>query len=254
MKKIIAILIVIFLASAVGITACMHTDTPEQLVRKQIAMEQPGADSDTSAREQKSDNTREIYHSPVDFALLQKQNPDICAWIEIPDTCISYPVLKDEEAPDFYLNHDSMKKESISGALFIDEYNERDFSDNVTVIYGHHMSYGEFFGRLQSYYQDEESFRQNHEIRLYLPEEMRTYEVFAAVPYEKIHLLYNYDFTDMLEHYVFFDRVFQVRSLVAQRDEDNYPKFGEKVIILSTCLEGDNTQRYLVMGKEKKGE
>lgn len=33
---------------------------------------------------------------PVDFEKLQKENPDIYAWITIPDTEIDYPVLQSE--------------------------------------------------------------------------------------------------------------------------------------------------------------
>lgn len=281
MKRFVLIILVVLLVLGAGLGFAIYKHgqkTPEEIVRSQIsdgnaetAMSQSqtadgGSDEATSQSKNResgksadSDQGQakgnpEPYVSPVDFELLRKQNSDICAWIDIPDTNISYPVLKNDAEPDFYLSHDSLKNDSIAGALYVDEYNERDFQDNATVIYGHHMSYGEFFGKLQSYYQDEESFRKNSRITLYLPVEKRTYKVFAAVPYEKIHLLYNYDFSNMLDHYVFFDRVYQVRSLVAQFDKKSYPEFGEKVLILSTCLEGDNTQRYLVMGKEVKGE
>lgn len=34
---------------------------------------------------------------PVDFDALHELNPDIYAWVEIPDTDISYPILQREE-------------------------------------------------------------------------------------------------------------------------------------------------------------
>ena len=30
---------------------------------------------------------------PIDFSALQEENPDIYAWIQIPGTCIDYPIL-----------------------------------------------------------------------------------------------------------------------------------------------------------------
>lgn len=233
----IAIVILIIAVLVIAFAAFGMNKTPEEKVRSEVA---------------KAKDAGSEYVSPVDFELLHEQNPDICAWLEIEGTDISYPVLKSEEAGDsMYLDHDSQKNYSVSGSLFIDEYNSADFDDPVSVIYGHHMKSGEYFGNLQSYYQDAEGFEKYSEMTLYLPEEKRVYQVFAAVPYSKIHILYNYDFASEMDFYVFFDRVFDVRALTANTDRDNYPEFGQKVLILSTCLEGDNTQRYLVMGREK---
>ena len=48
----------------------------------------------------------EIPQKDIDFAALQEEtNPDIYAWIYIPDTKIDYPVLQHAEDNTYYLNY-----------------------------------------------------------------------------------------------------------------------------------------------------
>ena len=250
----------VLLCSSLLVSSCGSGTTPEERVREQLAKQaEPGdtaegvvqhAESDQEAGASEKNSADEVYESPVDFASLQKQNADICAWLYIPDTDISYPVLQHETDDTFYLDHDSLRNESVSGSLFLDSYNTASFDDPVMVVYGHHMKSGAYFGELQSYYDTEESFTEHSLIELYLPEEEREYEVFAAVPYDSIHLLYTYDFSDVAQFYVFFDRVYELRAFQACTVKEKYPAYGEKILILSTCLEGDNNRRFLVMAKE----
>ena len=46
----------------------------------------------------------------IDFAELSSINPDIYAWIRIPDTQIDYPVPQREEDDTYYLRHNSSWK------------------------------------------------------------------------------------------------------------------------------------------------
>ena len=74
----------------------------------------------------------------VDFKALKKINPDIVAWIRIPDTSIDYPVVQGND--DFYyLTHTFKKAEHVAGAIFLDSDNNADFSDDKNIIYGHNI-------------------------------------------------------------------------------------------------------------------
>ena len=42
---------------------------------------------------------------PIDFASLQKTNPDVHAWIKIEGTNIDYPVVQNEDQEEYYLTH-----------------------------------------------------------------------------------------------------------------------------------------------------
>ena len=128
----------------------------------------------------------EEYKSPIDFDELKKQNLDIYAWIEIPGTEISYPILQNEDDDSFYLNHDVDGKKDSAGSLYTEhEYNSKDFSDIVTMIYGHDMLDGRMFGKLQEYYSDSDFFKRNNEIDIYIPEKEIHYIIFASVLFEK---------------------------------------------------------------------
>ncbi|MCC8121348.1 MAG: class B sortase, partial [Oscillospiraceae bacterium] len=113
----------------------------------------------------------------------------------------------------------------------------------------HNMSDGSMFGTLQSMYSTEEGFQTYSEIVVYLPESELHYQVFAAVPYSDIHILYNYDFENSRQSSAFFDSVFAVRTIGAQFSGDTEIGTEDCVLILSTCLQGDNSSRYLVLAK-----
>lgn len=184
----------------------------------------------------------------LDFEILKQTNPDIYAWIEIAGTKVDYPVLQSPENDDRYLKTAYDGTPYIGGALFTQAtYNSTDFNDPVTVIYGHTMASGTLFGQLQKVYTGREGFDRHSEITIYLPDEVRVYDVFAAVPFEPVHILHNYDFTVRYWYENFFGKVFDVRSLNAVFNEELRPEFGDRVLILSTCLNEDSSQRFLVM-------
>lgn len=188
------------------------------------------------------------YISPIDFESLQRKNSDIYAWLEIDDTNISYPIVQDPDDETFYLNHNSDRAYSANGAIFSEAiYNRTDLTDPVTILYGHHMRDGAMFGKLQQYYSDASFFADHGIIRVYTPEATLEYGVFAAIPYSSSHILYYNDFTDPEVFETFFDAIFNVRELGANFNEEYAPAVGDRVLILSTCLIGNNTRRFLVM-------
>ncbi|MDD3228837.1 MAG: class B sortase [Oscillospiraceae bacterium] len=197
----------------------------------------------------------EPYQSPVDFDMLQESNPDIYAWLEIPDTDISYPLLQNSENDAYYLSHDAERKENQGGALFTEAtYNDLFFNDPVTVVYGHHMRNGLMFGQLQELYSGSDSVEKHREIVIYLPERELHFEVFAAVPYGNCHILHNYDFSDRRTFRLFFDGILSVRAIEAVFSEDTLVQSGDQVLILSTCLVGNRTNRFLVCAKYSNQE
>ena len=189
------------------------------------------------------------YVSPVDFEALWAINPDICAWLVIDDTNISFPVVQSQTDDTFYLNHNSDGDYSANGAIFSEhEYNSNDFSDPVTILYGHHQWDGAMFGKLQQYFSDESFWAQDHTLKVYTPDGFLEYGVFAAVPYSGQHILYYHNFSDENVFSGFFADVMSTRDLSAHTNDEYAPEPGDKVLILSTCLISNNTNRFLVMG------
>lgn len=80
------------------------------------------------------------YVSPIDFASLQKENPDIYAWLYIPGTEFDFPILQRAGDDDYYLTHDSDGNDNSMGAIFSESsYNDGKMDDPATVLYGHQM-------------------------------------------------------------------------------------------------------------------
>ena len=114
----------------------------------------------------------------VDFAALQKVNPDVDGWIYCPGTVIDYPVMHGL-SNDTYLHHSYDKTYNASGSIFVDERNQRYFADPVTILYGHHMASGAMFATLQWWQLG--SYREEHPIMwLLTPEQDYKVELYSA--------------------------------------------------------------------------
>ena len=184
----------------------------------------------------------------LNFEKLWLTNPEIIAWLEIEGTYIDYPVLQSPDNDKKYLNRAYDGSWYVGGALFTEAtYNSTDFNDPVTIIYGHTMPWSILFGSLQQNYSDSAAFRRNSDITLYLPDETRHYTVFAAVPFSKMHVMHTYDFSERYLFNTFFKQVGKIREIGANFNREAFPEWGDRVLILSVCLNEDTTRRYLVM-------
>ena len=149
-----------------------------------------------------------------------------------------------------YLTHDSDGNESSAGAIFTESaYNGTDMEDPVTVAYGHQMQAGTMFGRLQATYSEKDSLKEYGEMIVYLPDKELHYTVFAAVPYDNRHILYQYDFSSGRRYNAFLNSIFEVREIGAQMSSEITVSPEDKLLILSTCMQGNPQRRYLVLAK-----
>lgn len=191
------------------------------------------------------------YVSPVDFPTIQKRCADIYGWLLIPNTNISYPVVQHPTDDSYYLRRDIDGKKSNGGTLFTEHsYNGNNFDDRVTVIYGHHLRSGEMFGHLQEYYADDDTFKSCSEMIIYCPDRELHYKVFAAVPFTKEHIMYKYRrFRSEGTLEKFLDKVYSTRGFETSFDKSVTVTDDDKVLVLSTCLDGNNQKRYLVLAK-----
>lgn len=187
------------------------------------------------------------YQSPVDFKKLQNESSDIFAWINIENTDIDYPVLFHEGDNSYYLRRNIYGEYDRNGSLFIEDYNKTDFNDPVTIIYGHHMSSGAMFGKLQQIYTNPETFRTHNKIKIYTPEKEVIYRIFCAVPLDNSHILHYNNFNNSIEFEQFFENVYSTRSFLSVYDETVKITPEDKVLMLSTCFETDYSRRYVVM-------
>ena len=69
------------------------------------------------------------------FEELLKLNPDVCAWLTLDGTEVDYPILQGEDNYE-YLNKNVYGEFALSGSLYLDSNNSRDFTDKYSLIYG----------------------------------------------------------------------------------------------------------------------
>lgn len=150
----------------------------EELVEQVTDNEEENEEEDNLSDE--SDVKQETtYVSPIDFATLRDQNPDVVAWIRIPGTQIDYPVAQGDDN-DYYLHHDLNGNDSASGTIFLDYADQADFSSLHNLFYGHHMRDGSMFKDICKY-KDQEYFDKHKEILLYTPDREIRLQALAAL-------------------------------------------------------------------------
>ena len=208
----------------------------------------PTAEPTQEPESSQQEEAKEPYVSPIDFNALQKGNPDIYAWLQIPGTEFDFPIVQRAGDDSFYLTHDSDGNESPAGAIFTESaYNTTTMEDLLTVAYGHQMHAGTMFGKLQETYSQENALEDYGEIVVYLPDKELHYTVFAADPYDNRHILYNYDPTDPRRVTAFLNSVYEVREIGAQFSDTITVSTEDQILVLSTCLAGNSQKRYLVL-------
>lgn len=179
----------------------------------------------------------------TDIAALQQINPEAYAWLEITGTDISFPVLQSAEDETFYLTHNIYGEEDDNGSIYTEYYNNTDFADPNTVIYGRNRD--EMFGKLHQF-QDRDFFDTHREIKIYTAGKTLTYKIFAAYTYDDRHLIATYDFWDQLVFSNYLEDVFAIRAMDAFIDDSVEVTAENKIITLSTGVTGQDDKRYLV--------
>ncbi|MBQ3093654.1 MAG: class B sortase [Clostridia bacterium] len=186
--------------------------------------------------------------NPVDFATLQATNPDIYAWLYIPETNIDYPVAcsSPDKPDDFYLDHNIYGQYEFAGTIYSEKQNGRTMDSRNTVMYGHNMLNGTMFRTLH-YFEDPDFFEETPEIFVYTPGHILTYTVFAAYEYDNRHILNSFDFDN---DHVWADYLAYATDPVSMNvlTRDVEVTTDDRILTLSTCVGTNHNARYLVQG------
>ena len=209
---------------------------------------QPAAyatESPTAPKPSPNQNQNESMNNPVDFAGLMAMNSEVYSWIYIPDTAISLPVCQSTVDDNFYLDHDVYKDYSFPGTIYSQSKNKTDYSDRVTVLYGHNMANGSMFADLHLF-SDEDFFNSHPYIYIYTKDRKLTYQVISAHTYDSRHILNSYDFSKDDVFKSWLENAQNPRAYYSNTRQVNLD-LNSKILVLSTCTNsGDG--RYLVQG------
>ena len=185
----------------------------------------------------------------IDFEGLNETAPHAYAWLLVPGTDIDYPIVQHPDEPEYYLRRTPEGKDATAGSIFTELYNNTEWTDNNTIIYGHNMRNGSMFASLHNF-EDPEFFEENQYIYIYSPDNtVRVYQVFGAYEFGDLHLTLSYgmntdegyaEFLAGLDELVNPDNLFR---------EDMEVTVEDTIITLSTCVRGKDYNRFLVSAK-----
>lgn len=183
---------------------------------------------------------------PIDFESLWKINPEIYAWIQIPDTNIDYPVLQHiEEDQSYYLTRDIYGNTASEGSIYTEYYNSKTFMDPNTILYGHNMKNGSMFHNVR-YFTKQDYFNEHNELYIYLPDNILRYEIIACYEYDDRHLLASFDFWDKEIYAEYLEDVMNPRSMSAIVRDGIALTPEDRIITLSTCVANKPNNRRLL--------
>ncbi|MBR3694125.1 MAG: class B sortase [Erysipelotrichales bacterium] len=178
----------------------------------------------------------------VDFASLKLINEDIFAWIEVPNTNISYPILQSYNN-EYYLYRLMNRKWNNSGSIYLDYRNSQDFTDKHSIIYGHHMKNGTMFAALMGY--KEQNFYEEHpSFQIITPEKEFTVQVFSAYNVMPTEDSWQREFASEAEFEAWLKDTVEDSLFIPS----STPSVEDRIITLSTCDYNYDDERFIVVG------
>jgi sortase B len=211
----------------------------------------PEETAETVLEEQKApeeENEETAIHHQHDFETLKEINQDIYAWINLPDTQVDYPVLQ-ADTDDKYLEVNLDGSNGYPGCIYSNLCNSKDFSDYITVLYGHNMKSGEMFGSLHNF-DDAEFFNAFDTYTVETEDTLYIYSVYAAVNYNDKLIPAYYDVKTEAGRNEFIASLDNCRGNSLTHFNDNIT-IGDKdkLLVLSVCIGGQPERRYLIVSK-----
>ena len=182
----------------------------------------------------------------IDLVQLREVAPEAVGWIYSEGTTIDYPVMQARDN-SYYLSHLYDGTRNKVGSIFLDFRNDPDFSNQNSVLYGHHMESGQMFASLegykkQSYYEEHSSLILFTRDAIYKIELIGGYV--AENEKETLDLVYESD-----EDFLSFIKEVRERSTFTANVEVNAE---DKLLTMLTCTYDFLDSRYILVGKMVK--
>ena len=178
------------------------------------------------------------------FQDFQKQNADVFGWLTVYGTNIDYPIVQAEDN-EKYINTSADGKYSLSGSIFLDYRNERDFSDFNNIIYGHHMKDKVMFGEIGLF--KEKKYFSNHKYgSIYFNGKNYGLEFFSFLEVDAYNQgIYNLAERNQEERLNYLDFILKL-SMYTRKIKVGAE---DHIVLLSTCTSDITNGRHILVGK-----
>ena len=190
--KNVSIILLIFILTIVFCISCY-------ILLKDLKEYKESDKSTEKLIEESIEIKEETQKRSIDWEYLKSINKDIIAWIEIDNTKIDYPILKDKDV--YYLKHTFDKKYNSNGSIFTT--NSYPFEDKETIVYGHNMKNGSMFSDLGKYL-NKDFLNSHFNFKIYTPTcnyEARIFSVYSIGVETESNNIKSLNFEDRIEYY-----------------------------------------------------
>lgn len=249
---LIAILVIILVSAlcVVGVVIAIgFKDSNDKPVEKKKPEPTPITKVEEPPVEEEPPAPVETVAPKIDFQGLWAVNPDAYAFIEIPGTQVNYPVMQSSTQPeDYYLDVTFEGVASLPGSIYSRMINAKDFSDPITVIYGHDMLDGSYFGDLKNYI-DRGFFDTYRDVFIYLPDRQLQYQIIAEVVHDDTLISNSHDLKDPNSVPAFIQELQGIQEAQNQFAADMAVTAQDRLITLSTCIGDRPNNRRLIVAK-----
>lgn len=127
-----------------------------------------------------SPDAQVVFDTGIDLEACLAQNKDFAAWLSIPGTVISYPVVCSDDSA-YYLGHLFNGKKSKLGCLFSLKNSDYQQPSQNIAIYGHHLSHSDAMFSTLIDYKQEAYYAEHSVITLDGFFGRRSYRIFAVL-------------------------------------------------------------------------
>lgn len=175
----------------------------------------------------------------TNLAALREKNPDVVAWVFIPNTAINYPVAQGDDN-QYYLEHTWQGKKSVSGSIFLEATNSADLKDFRSILYGHNMADTTMFGSLHRYARLD-YWKIYPYVYLVTDEGVLRYEIYSSYKAEVSSNTYALHLDREADQKAFI----QVTLDQSELDTGIQPPHTDRILTLSTCVNHADYRRVI---------
>lgn len=250
-KKVTQIILYILMAVCVvvlGVSGYKIYETwnEERTIQKETDAFNQYVTGNNATGDENGQMSEEAPSFTVDWEGLKAANPNINAWILVPGTGISYPVVQAMDN-NYYLNHSFNGAYNRLGAVFLDCTQNPDYQNQNSIIYAHTADVGGMFTNLKDF-NDLEFFNAHPYFWLLTPSQNYRCTINAFYAGSDDSPIYTTDFGDYRKDIL--DEIQNVSLYYRPLEYRNH-----NFVTLSTCnmdfgLHSD--QRFALMGMMEK--
>lgn len=178
--------------------------------------------------------TDDLSTMSVNWDALRAINPDVVAWVYVPNTNINYPLVRGKDN-DYYLSHDFEGEEgwlATFGTVFMDYRDVPNWKDDAYYFYGHHMNDGSMFAAVAQM-ADQATFDNARIIYLLTPQGNFRLRSFSLIHCESDYALVQITFPEKEQMQAYVQE--QIDNCIVNPGEIPAAQDINKVFCLATC-------------------